>query len=126
LKQQYNIIGAAAEVAGWDLEKQQEQTQAQAQAHARGSETPAITEMTASASAHAHANAKAGDDDVGPMSATDLRYMQLDEILELTVLNEEIRMCLPSLEAQALRLESQIYAVDRATTTALATQKVRV
>ena len=47
----------------------------------------------------------------------------MDEILELRVLNEEIRGCLPALEAQALRLESQIYSIDKATTAALAAQK---
>jgi len=110
LKQQYNIIGAAAEVSGWGLEPP-----VSTPATGRGA-----AEQEKITSAHGNAGASAGAVVLGK---EDMQFRQQDETLELTVLNEEIRGCLPGLEAQALYLESQIYAIDKATAAALAAQK---
>jgi len=124
LKQQYNIIGVAAEVSGWGLEPQQ-QPQQQGQAQEKVQEKVPSSEVNANANANAVTGARdgGGKGQAEPLPGTDLRYMQLDEVLELTVLNEEIRACLPSLESHALQLESQIFAIDKATAMALAAQK---
>ncbi len=105
LKQNFNIIGAAAEVAGWGLE-------------------PDAIDSSKSVKNDAAGLAGQVNATAAPISsAEDLRLKDMDEILELQVLSEEIRACLPKLESMALHLEAQIYDIDKATESALAAQK---
>jgi hypothetical protein len=122
LKQQYNIIGAAAEVSGWGLEPP-----VSTPTTGRGGGAAEQVKITS-----AQGNAGAGEDACAGVNTNagavvlgkeDMQFRQQDETLELKVLNEEIRGCLPGLESQALYLESQIYAIDKATAAALAAQK---
>ena len=73
LKQRYNIIGAAAEIYGWDV---------------------------------------ASSDAQIDMSPDEIKWEEMNHKLEVQTLSDYIRKNLPRLEAEALRLEADIFAIN--------------
>jgi hypothetical protein len=117
LKQEYNIIAVAADIHGWkDLLLDNASAGVGGAVDARTADgdgdaddrrdNPALTPNPAHAS-----------------SAEDKKFSTWNRKLELQVLNEEIRACCPRLEAEALALEADIFAIERAAIIATDAQK---
>jgi chromosome segregation ATPase len=83
LKQKYNIMGAAAEIHGWDVP----------------------------------------DSSSAEESVEDKKWSEMNRKLEVQVLNEDIRKCLHKYEAEALKLEADIFAIEKAAKLSVEKQK---
>ena len=109
LKQKYNIIGAAAEISGWNDHQSREKSKSNNDV--KDSED----------AVNSNSNSRSKSNKFG--SEDDKKWIEANRKLETVVLNEEIRSCLPKLESDALLYESNIFAIEKAALQAIEKQK---